>query len=63
MARRQTTTTPSHAGSKLLAFLILAALIFWAGHDPAGAATLIRHIAEGIASAVHAASHARSTKQ
>jgi hypothetical protein len=63
MARRQITSSPSHAGSKTLAVLAAAALIFWAGHDPAGAAALIRHLGEAIANIAHAASHARSTKQ
>lgn len=49
MARR-TTETRGHAGAKALGFLTVALLIFWAGHDPAGALAVIRHIAEGIAS-------------
>jgi hypothetical protein len=43
----------SSAGVKLLAVVAAAAFIFWAGHDPAGAATLLRHIGEGIAAAIH----------
>ena len=43
----------SSAGAKLLTTLAIAAFIFWAGHDPAGAATLLRHIGEVIAAAIH----------
>ena len=43
----------SSAGTKLLTVAAAAAFIFWAGRDPAGAATLLRHIGEGIAAAIH----------
>jgi hypothetical protein len=60
MARR-TEVRGSSAGVKLLAALAAAAFIFWAGHDPAGAATLLRHLGEGIAAAIHgAAEHAKA---
>ena len=52
MARR-TEVRGSSAGSKLLAVLAAAAFVFWAGHDPAGAATLLRHLGEGIAAVIH----------
>jgi hypothetical protein len=52
MARR-TEVRGSSAGVKLLTALAAAAFIFWAGHDPAGAATLLRHLGEGIAAAIH----------
>jgi hypothetical protein len=52
MARR-TEVRGSSAATKLLTVAAAAAFIFWAGHDPAGAATLLRHIGEGIAAAIH----------
>jgi hypothetical protein len=52
MARRKE-DRGSSAGAKLLTAVAAAAFIFWAGHDPAGAATLLRHIGEGIAAAIH----------
>lgn len=52
MARRKE-DRGSSAGAKLLTALAVAAFIFWAGHDPAGAATLLRHIGEVIAAAIH----------
>jgi hypothetical protein len=46
---------------KLVTALAAAAFIFWAGHDPAGATDLLRHIGEGIADAIHgAAAHAKA---
>jgi hypothetical protein len=56
MARR-TEVRGSSAGVKLLTALAAAAFIFWAGHDPAGAATLLRHLGEGIAAAIHGMTH------
>lgn len=52
MARRKE-DRGSSAGIKLLTVVAAAAFIFWAGHDPAGAATLLRHVGEGIAAAIH----------
>jgi hypothetical protein len=52
MARRND-DRGSSAGFKLLTVLAVAAFIFWAGHDPAGAATLLRHVGNGIADALH----------
>ena len=54
MARRKE-DRGSSAMAKLVAVLAAAAFIFWAGHDPAGAAALLRHIGEGIAAALHGA--------
>jgi hypothetical protein len=51
MARRKE-DRGSSAGFKLLT-VVAAAFIFWAGHDPAGAATLLRHIGDVIAAALH----------
>jgi hypothetical protein len=60
MARR-TEVRGSSAGVKLLTAVAAAAFIFWAGHDPAGAAMLLRHIGEGIAAAIHGvAEHAKT---
>lgn len=51
----------SSAGAKFLTVLAAAAFIFWAGHDPAAAATLLRHIGEVIAAAIHGvAEHAKT---
>lgn len=62
MARRKD-DSGSSAGFKLLTVVAAAAFIFWAGHDPAGAATLLRHIGEGIASFAHGiAQHAQTRK-
>lgn len=51
----------SSVGVKFLTLAAVAAFIFWAGHDPAGAGTLLRHIGEGIAAAIHGiAEHGKS---
>jgi hypothetical protein len=60
MARR-TVEARGSASGKILTFLAVAGFIFWAGHDPAGAATLLRHVGEGIAAAIHGATeHAKT---
>jgi hypothetical protein len=61
MARR-TEVRGSSAGVKLLTAVAAAAFIFWAGHDPAGAVTLLRHIGEGIAAAIHGAAEHGKTR-
>jgi GH24 family phage-related lysozyme (muramidase) len=52
MARRKV-DRGSSARAKLVTAVAAVSFIFWAGHDPAGAATLLRHIGTGIAAAVH----------
>lgn len=61
MSRRQATQIPSRTGTKFLFLLAAAALIFWAGRDPAGAAALARHLGQALAHAHAPARTARST--
>lgn len=62
MARHRITQSRGHAGNKALGLLAAALLIFWAGHDPAGAAHLIRHIGQAIASLAQHRHTVRSTR-
>jgi hypothetical protein len=62
MSRRQT-ETQSHTGTKLLFLLAVLLLVFWAGHDPAGALAVLHAIGNAISAIAQAASHARSTKK
>ena len=63
MARRHTTQTPSHAGTKFLFALAVILLVFWAGRDPAGALAVLHAIGKAISGITQAASHARSTRK
>ena len=63
MSRRRQTETESHTGAKLLFLLAAAALIFWAGHDPAGVLAALHAIGNAISGIAQTASHARSTKK
>lgn len=61
MARR--TVEGSSTGSKLLAWLAVAALIYWAGRDPHGAAVVANYIGKGIAGFVHSAAQHANKQQ
>ena len=60
MARH--TTDARDGGGRMIMIVAVALFLFWAGHDPAGALALIHRVAEGIASAANAASHASNKK-
>lgn len=40
-------------GRKLLFWLVVAGLIYWAGRDPSGAAAVLHSIGQGIAHFAH----------
>jgi hypothetical protein len=61
MSRRQTTVTRKYTGTKALFLLAVLLLVFWAGHDPAGALAVLHAIGNTISAVTQAASHARST--
>lgn len=61
MARR-TAVARGSAKGKLLTFLAVALLIYWAGRDPAGAAAFARHIGDAIGTAAHHHSHPKTTR-
>lgn len=56
-SRRRNERESSGLGLKVTAWAVILGLTFWAGHDPAGAAIVVRHIGEGIASIIHGATH------
>lgn len=63
MSRRRQTETESHTGAKFLFLLAVAALIFWAGRDPAGALAVLHAFGNALSDIAQAANHAKDTKK
>jgi hypothetical protein len=61
-SRRRDERESSEFGLKLTACAVILGLTFWAGHDPAGAAIVVRHIGESIASVIHGATQHASQR-